>query len=83
VKKLYAWISAHLTKILGSIGALWLSLLHIPDDMIRIAAATYLPASWAKAVGIGLFLLVIARGWYAGLNFVKRDDAPPPPTAPG
>lgn len=72
MKKVYRWIADHLTKLLGTIGASFMSIVAFIDPaVVREAAQTYLGQHAVAKIGIVLFVLVILRGWYTGMKANK------------
>lgn len=61
--KAYRYVVDHLTKAIGTIG---LGLMSLDPDTLHSAALSYLDDHTVRAIGKGLFGLVILRGWYTG-----------------
>jgi hypothetical protein len=75
MRKLYRSITAHLTKIIGTIGAGIMSLgAWIDPQAIGSAASTYLGANAYRKIGVFLFILVIFRGWYVGRKYAPKAE---------
>jgi len=66
MKALYTFIVDHLTKLLGAVGGVFMTVAAIDPSSIRDAASTYLGTQYAAKIGGALFALVILRGWYTG-----------------
>ncbi len=70
-RRIYRTIADHLTKVLGIIGAAFMALISIDPTPVQAAAQLYLSAKYVKIIGMVLFGLVIARGWYTGMKAKK------------
>lgn len=76
MKKIYRWIADHLTKLLGTVGASFMSIVAFIDPaVVREAAQTYLGEHAVAKIGIVLFVLVILRGWYTGYKAKQKEEA--------
>jgi len=64
--KAYRFIVDHLTKLLGALGGIFMTVAAIDPTPIRDAAQTYLGPQYAAKIGAALFVIVILRGWYTG-----------------
>lgn len=79
MRKIYRSLVDHLTKVLGTLGAGFMSVVVFIDPaVVREAAQTYLGDKWVAKIGIALFILVLVRGWYTGRKAQQRDALPPP-----
>jgi hypothetical protein len=72
VQAAYRFIVDHLTKTLGALGGICMTLAAIDPAPIRAAASSFLGQQYAAKIGAALFGLVILRGWYTGS---KAKDA--------
>lgn len=66
LKSTYRIIVDHLTKVLGIIGAAFMAFSAIDASTVESAAQMYLSPKWVRSIGVFLFALVIARGWWTG-----------------
>lgn len=64
--KVYKMLTTHLTKAIGALGSVLMTIAFIDPGPIKEAAATYLGSQPAAKVGTALFVIVILRGWYTG-----------------
>ncbi len=79
MNKVYRWIVDHLTKVLGALGASLMSVIAFIDPaVVREAAQTYLGDKWVAKLGVVLFILVMARGYYTGRKAQQAAGLPPP-----
>ena len=74
----------HLTKVLGGIGVAVMGASEwIDPDTVMGAATKFLHNDhWISRIGTALFVLVILRGWWTGVQVkkLKAATAPPPGT---
>lgn len=63
LRNAYKIVSEHIGKILSAIGAL---ILTVDVSSVAGLAHQYLPEKAARYVGIGVFILLFFRTWYAG-----------------
>lgn len=85
ISKTYRVVVDHLTKVLGVIGlGLMGATEWIDPDTVMSAAGRFISDDrWTHRIGAFLFVLVIARGWYAGRKFKQlKAAAQPPPGTP-
>lgn len=78
VRKAYRSVVDHLTKALGVLGTVWMTVLGLDPGSIREAAETYLGHNAAVKIGGVLFALVIIRGWYTGRKARQIQGLPAP-----
>lgn len=77
LKKTYQAFVDHLTKVLGGIGASFMSVMvWVDPDAIRAAAQVYLGQHAVEKIGIFLFVLVIVRGWFTGRKAAAGAPTP-------
>lgn len=75
MKAVYTFIADHLTKLLGAVGGLFMTIAAIDPASIRDAASTYLGNQYAAKIGTALFGLVLVRGWYTGQKAKQAAQA--------
>jgi len=75
MKAVYTLIADHLTKLLGAIGGVFMTIAAIDPASIRDAASTYLGNQYAAKIGTALFGLVLLRGWYTGQKAKQAAQA--------
>lgn len=64
--KAYRYVVDHLTKALGTLGGLLMTVAFMDPAPIRDAAKLYLGDHSAAKVATFLFVMVWLRGWYTG-----------------